>query len=373
MECLLEDIVGQELAVSILARALAQGASHAYLFTGPAGVGKSEAALAFAAGLACREGGCGTCTTCRRALEGLHPDVEMVAPAGSSIMIDQISEINSHVAYRPFEARAKVYVLFEVETMNQQAANAFLRTLEEPPPHVHFILVSNAAERMLPTIASRCQHVPFTRTPTPLIAEHLERRYGLTKDDARLYSLVAQGSLAYARELATSAEARERRRRLIESASTLPEAGLLATERMLDETLLAVEKRADHQVEGLDAKRDKALDWEGDASTRSWINKMHDQRVRRERRRAVGMGLEEVTGTFAGWYRDMAASSVGAEDAVLNQDYLPQLHLEAPPGRMLPCLQAVMAVRKAQERLRYNVDTRCAVGDMFRAIKEALI
>ena len=370
---LFEDIVGQELAVSILIRALAQGASHAYLFAGPAGVGKSEAALAFAAGLACPEGGCASCGTCRRVLEGLHPDVEMVAPEGSNILIDQIREINSHVAYRPFEARAKVYILFEAETMNQQAANAFLRTLEEPPPHVHFLLVTSAPDQMLATIMSRCQHVPFNRTPTPLIAEHLEKRHGLTNEDARLYSRVAQGSLAYARELATSPEARERRLHLIESASRLPEAGLLATERMLDDTLAAVERKADEQVAGLGTRRDQALDWAGDARTRAWINKMHEQRVRRERRRAVGLGLEEVTGTFAGWYRDMAAASIGAEGAVLNQDYLPQLRLEIVPGRMLAYVEAMLAVRKAQERLRYNVDTRCAIGDMFRAIKEALI
>ncbi len=98
-------------------------------------------------------------------------------PRDPVILIDQIRDINSHVAYRPFEARAKVYILFEAETMNPQAANAFLRTLEEPPPHVHFVLVTDAADRMLPTIVSRCQHVPFSRTPMPLIAEHLERRY----------------------------------------------------------------------------------------------------------------------------------------------------------------------------------------------------
>ena len=373
MSSLFEDIVGQDLAVSILTRALAQGASHAYLFSGPPGVGKSDAALAFAAGLACPDAGCGDCTTCRRALEGLHPDVEMVVPEGSTILIDQIRDINSHVAYRPFEARARVYILFEAETMNTQAANAFLRTLEEPPQHVHFVLVTDAPDRMLPTIVSRCQHVPFTRTPMPLIAEHLERRYHLTRDDARLYSRASQGSLAYARELATSEEARERRQGLIVSASKLPESDLLSTERMLDQTLSAVEKKADESVGGLDARRDQALDWAGDARTRSWVNKMHDQRVKRERRRAVGLGLEEVTGTFAGWYRDMAATSVGAEDAVLNQDYLPQLRLETVPGRMPAYLEAVLAVRKTQERLRYNVDTRCAIGDMFRAIKEALI
>jgi DNA polymerase III subunit delta' len=370
---LFQDVVGQDMALSVLTRALAQTASHAYIFSGPPGVGKSEAALAFAAGLACPDGGCGACGTCRRVQEGLHPDVELITPEGSRILVDQIREINSHVAYRPFEARAKVYVLFEAETMNQEAANAFLRTLEEPPPHVHFLLVTDAVEKMLPTIVSRCQQVPFSRTPTPLIESHLIKRLGVEPGDAEVFARVAQGNLEYARELASSADARERRRRLLQWAGEAAGASLWQTETALDEILQSVEQRADAQVAGMEEKRDKALEWAGDARTKAWINKQHEQRVRRERRRAVAEGLGELTRLSAGWYRDLALVSLGADQAVLNRDYLQALESEALAGRHVAYLEAVLSVRKAQERLRYNVDVRNAVSDMFRAIKEALI
>ena len=209
---LFADIVGQQMAVSILTRALEQGASHAYLFSGPPGVGKSEAALAFAAGLACADGGCGVCTTCRRVLEGLHPDVEIVAPEGNFIRKEEITEINLHAVYRPYEARAKVYVFLEADSFNAEAANAFLKTLEEPPAHVHFILVTDHPEKLLPTIVSRCQLVAFSPVPVPALAADLLERFGLPEARGRLWwPGWPAGISTYARELATSESARRQR------------------------------------------------------------------------------------------------------------------------------------------------------------------
>ena len=158
---LFADIVGQDLALAILRRALVTEAAHAYLFAGPLGVGKSEAAVEFAAGLICADGGCGDCDACRRVRDGIHPDVETVAPEGTNILIDQVRAVNEDVVLRPFEATVRVYIVLAAETMNKEAANAVLKTLEEPPPHAHFILVSSYPEQLLPTIVSRCQRVPF--------------------------------------------------------------------------------------------------------------------------------------------------------------------------------------------------------------------
>ena len=218
MRSLFADIIGQEMAVSLLTRALEQGASHAYLLSGPPGVGKTEAALAFAAGLACPEGGCGACTTCRRVKEGLHPDIEIVAPEGNFIRKEEITEINLHAAYRPYEARAKVYVFLDADSFNAEAANAFLKTLEEPPGHVHFILVTDRPERLLPTIASRCQLVAFSSVAGPVIAADLSNRLGLSAERASLLARVAGGNLSYARELAVSESARRQRDVLLDLA-----------------------------------------------------------------------------------------------------------------------------------------------------------
>jgi DNA polymerase-3 subunit delta' len=369
---LFSDIIGQEMAVSLLTRALAQGASHAYLFSGPPGVGKTEAALAFAAGLACPDGGCGSCATCRRVQEGLHPDIEIIAPEGNFIRKDEITEINLHAAYRPYEAKVKVYIFLEADNFNTEAANAFLKTLEEPPGHVHFILVTDRPERLLPTIASRCQPVTFSSVAAPTIAEDLAGRLGLRRPEAELLARVAGGNLSHARELATSEGARRQRDVLLDLARDLPRAGLLDTEIALDEAIASVESREAEVVPEIRAELKRALEWAGDARTRKWLEKRSEDKIKRQQRRLRTRGLQTLTRVFAGWYRDLALVSVGAEDGVLNQDRLSELRAMARPGALASYTRAVKAVQRAEERLRYNVDARGAIGDMFRSIKEAL-
>jgi DNA polymerase-3 subunit delta' len=369
---LFDDIVGQPMAVSILTRALAQGASHAYLFHGPAGAGKSEAALAFAAGLVCADNGCGECDTCRRVLSGIHPDVEIVSPEGNFIRKEEITDINMHAVYRPFEARAKVYVLFEAESFNTEAANAFLKTLEEPPSHVHFILVSDRPERLPPTIVSRCQPVVFSPVPLPAMTADLVTRFGMSEADAALVARMSAGDLDYSRELATSESARRQRVQSLELARVVPKAGLMETQMAIDEIMATVEARAGERATDLDAELESALQWAGDARTKAWLKKRHEDRVKRQHRRLLTHGLQTVIGAFSGWYRDLAMVSVGADDAVVNQDRLEELRADAAAGRAPEYMAAVEAARLARERLRYNVDARCAIGDMFRSIKEAL-
>lgn len=372
MADLFADIVGQRMAVSILKRALQQGASHAYLFSGPPGVGKSEAAVAFAAGLACADDGCGECGTCRRVVEGVHPDVEIVAPEGNLILLEQITDIGLHAAYRPYEARAKVYIILEAESFNAPAANAFLKTLEEPPGHVHFLLVTDRPERLVPTIVSRCQPVVFSPVPVPVLTAELVSRHGLAEREAALLARVSGGNLAYAQELATSASAQRQRAGLLDLARDLPKLGLWDTEVALDELMATVEARAGERTGELETEFTRALEWAADARTKAWLKKRHEDRVKRQQRRLVTGGLQLALRILAGWYRDLALMAVGAEQGVLNQDRFEELRASAVPGRSLAYTRAVEAADKAQERLRYNVDARLAIGDMFRSVKEAL-
>lgn len=372
MADLFADIIGQKMAVSILRSALEQGASHAYLFYGPPGVGKGEAAMAFAAGLLCPEGGCGGCTHCQRVLSGVHPDVEVVAPEGSVIPIEDIIKIGYRAAYRPYEARAKAYVFPEAEKFHGPSANAFLKTLEEPPQHVFFLLVTDRIERLQPTIVSRCQLVGFAPVPQPVLAADLMERCGLAEKEAELIARVSGGNLTHARELATSDSARRQRDGLLDLARDLPRLGLLDTEVALDELMATVEARAGERVSELDEELARALEWAGDARTKAWLRKRHEERVKRQQRRLITGGLQLATRTLAGWYRDLALVSSGADDGALNQDRLDGLRETASPKKTLAYSRAVEAANKAQERLRYNVDARCAIGDMFRSIKEAL-
>ena len=183
---------------------------------------------------------------------------------------------------------------------------------------------------------------------------------------------VAGGNLAYARELATSESARRQRDLLLDLARDLPSAGLM-------DTAGGPRRGHGHRREPgrSEGARDRTPSWSGRWSgpatpVRKWLKKRHDEKLKRQQRRLLTQGLQTVTRVFAGWYRDLALVAAGREDAVLNQDRLEELRAAALPGT-LSCLHPGRGGRgKAQERLRYNVDARCAIGDMFRSIKEAL-
>lgn len=175
----LGQIRGQDRAVAHLRRAIEQGrVAHAYLFTGPEGSGKHTAALAFAAALNCLthpgQGCGGECSACSKIADGIHPDVRTLERQGAAriIPIQTIrAEILATVGMPPHEARARFFLIEEAGSMQGPAANALLKTLEEPPERTHFILGTTAPEKLLPTIRSRCQRVAFQELPADLRAE----------------------------------------------------------------------------------------------------------------------------------------------------------------------------------------------------------
>jgi hypothetical protein len=194
----------------------------------------------------------------------------------------------------------------------------------------------------------------------------------MVESEAALLARVSGGNLTQAREFAVSESARRQRAGLLNLARDLPTFGLLDTELAADELMATVEARATERVGELEVELTRALEWAGDARTKAWLKKRHEDRVKRQQRRLITSGLQLATRTLAGWYRDLALVAAGADGGVLNQDRLEELRLAASPGRTLAYSRAVEAAGKAQERLRYNVDARCAIGDMFRTIKEAL-
>lgn len=214
----LSRVEGQARALDGLRRALAGGRlHHACLFAGPDGVGKGLAAQGLAEALLCLRpladgDACGTCGACTRTAERNHPDLHLIARqpradgAGleSSIKIEQVRELQKALSFKAFEGGRRVILLFEPETMNPATANALLKTLEEPGPATHFILVSHAPHRLLPTIVSRCQQVRFHPLARPLVARLLAARAELSADAADLLAGLAEGSVGKGLQLVES-------------------------------------------------------------------------------------------------------------------------------------------------------------------------
>lgn len=197
------NIIGHEFQKNLLIRSSEEGTvSHAYLFSGPEGVGKKLMALEFAKTLNClsekpsRESEECVCGSCSKVERGIHPDVVLVEYEGASdIKVDQVREgVEEKLYLKPFEGKYKIVIVDEAERMNRSAQNAFLKTLEEPPPDSVIILVSSRSQALLPTIRSRCQDVSFSVLTNDSISTILEESSGLTGEDLELLTRLSSGS-----------------------------------------------------------------------------------------------------------------------------------------------------------------------------------
>lgn len=322
-------ILGQSRALAVLAAALrADRVSHAYLFEGPDGVGRRLAALALAQGLNCEAasgageaaagvraaGGCGRCLACRKIEAGQHPDVRVISPggqAGSGVyLVDQVRALGRDLAFRPFEGRRKVAVLDRAEVLGPVASNALLKTLEEPPPSSHLILLAPGRHHLLPTVASRCQAITFRPLEMADLLRILEAAGvpaapdgGWDRAAAVQVAALADGRASRAVELA-EAGGLESRRALLEQVARL-------SRRRVDELFQA--------AEALAADKD-ALPGHLEA-LRGWLRDLLVARVAAEERADLPAPLlhadlaEAVAREAAGRSVDELAAGLEAVDA----------------------------------------------------------
>lgn len=224
-------VFGHHWAVDLLDRGLRAGRlPHALLLAGPPQIGKRTLALALAAALICQgdEKPCGRCRACRLVAQGVHPDVRLVAADESErgregvLKIDQIREVQREAALAPMEARHKVFVLRELERANLPAANALLKTLEEPPAQVVLLLTSARPHALLPTIISRCQVLGLRGLPRQEVGDALVSQWSASREQADLLARLAEGRLGWAVQRLTDAKAWDERTRRLAEARALP-------------------------------------------------------------------------------------------------------------------------------------------------------
>jgi DNA polymerase III subunit delta' len=196
-------IQGQDRAVHNLKQCLKRDKlHHAYLFSGPEGVGKKMTALELIKALNCDrpvpDGGCDHCPSCLKLDRQIHPDFIHVKPEGVNIRIEQIRDLSQRLAFGSALGRSRLCLLDRASDLNEPAANAFLKTLEEPPLGTLFVLLVQDPGDLLPTLVSRCVSIPFNPLPLSLISEKLIKEKGLKEEEARSLSLVSGGSLGKA-------------------------------------------------------------------------------------------------------------------------------------------------------------------------------
>lgn len=341
--------------------------SHAYLFLGAPGSGMETAALALAQCIVCPNGGDASCDECIRVAHHTHPDVRFLRPGSASgYLISQIRELVSDVALAPVRATSKVYVIDGAGLLRASSANALLKTIEEPPEGVYFILLARSAASVLPTIVSRCQQVPF-RVVSPDAAEKaVELASGISGADARIALSVA-GTPERAAGFLASSDRRQLRRVVVRSLAGLARADSWDVLVSAKEILEAV--RA--PLAALKSAQEAALGENADYLAASALKQLEDAN-RRELTARERSGMMEALSAASSLLRDVLMRCEGVGERIVNEDSADVVDRIAQQASTEGAVRALSAVSDASDDLARNVNPQLVIETMLLSVKEAL-
>jgi len=360
-----DQLVGQDRVRSTLSAAARDpGAmTHSWLFTGPPGSGRSIAARAFAAALQCQDRqspGCGACSACHTTMVGSHPDVTVVATSETFIRVERARELALAASSRPVSGRWRIIVVEDADRLNEQAADALLKTLEEPPPRTVWLLCAPTLDDLIVTVRSRCRHLRLGTPSVDAVAELLVRRDGIEPSMAHYAARAAQSHVGVARRLATDELARSRRRWVTGIPMTLTGVGqaLAAAASVVSEAVKAAEA-----VTGDDAAQARAevlrqLGADPAARTqppavRAHLKQLEEEQKRVARRRqhdSIDAALTDLSSV----YRDALVLGTGASVHAVNATDLDMVRDLARTMRPEELLRALDAIALARGRLVAN-------------------
>ncbi|MFJ8903211.1 DNA polymerase III subunit delta' [Streptomyces sp. NPDC102370] len=356
--------------------------THAWLFTGPPGAGRNQAARAFAAALQCVSPdralggtpGCGFCDGCHTALVGTHADVSTVAAVGAEILVKDMRDTVRKSFTAPANGRWQVILVEDAERLNEKSANAVLKAVEEPAPRTVWLLCAPSVEDVLPTIRSRCRHLNLSTPSVDAVADMLIRREGIEPDVAASVARATQGHVDRARRLATDPAARARRASVLKLPLRVEDVGgaLKAAQELVD----AAAEDAKQLAEEMDGKETEDLKAalgavqggrlpRGTAGVVKDLEDMQKRRRTRTQRDSLDVALADLTS----FYRDVLALQLGSRIALANtdaEDALERLARNSTPEATLRRIEAIAACGEALDR---NVAPLLAVEAMTMALR----
>ena len=364
-----DQIFGQPRVRDFLrASVAADRVTHAYLFTGPAGSNKTQSAYALAAALLCENGGCGVCDVCQRIARRKHPDVRYYAPEGAGgYLVDQVREIVNDTTLAPIQANCKIYILDRVDLLGTSPANAFLKTLEEPPEDVVLVLLGRTRESVLPTIVSRCSVVPFRHIPASEAAAIITQKTGAAPELAKIAIEACGGSITRSIEFLKSNE------RLAFRASVLDMLAHLGDADMWDVLSGASEvvTLAKAPLDTVRAAHEAQLAENADFLERSAIRQI-EARNKRELSAKSLESFRQITAITASFLRDVLAVCAQTPELVINYDVRAQIEEVAARTDEARVAKALAAVRDCDEAISYNVSPETCLDALLFEIGEAL-
>jgi DNA polymerase-3 subunit delta' len=387
------DLVGQETVVAQLSAAAVGAASassaqtalamtHAWLFTGPPGSGRSVAARAFAAALLCADQGCGQCPGCRQVAAGSHADLLLVRPDGLSYGVRRTRDLVLRAAAAPVTGRWRVVLFEDADRATEQAANALLKAIEEPAPRTVWLLCAPSSDDLPTTIRSRCRLVTLRTPPTDAVASVLAAE-GIGPEQALAAARAAQGHIGRARRLATDPQAAERRAEVlqvpVQVSAPRPGGGLGYALAAAAKLVKAAEDEAAALTEELDVPEREALRRAfGEGSTGKGVAtavrgaagalKELEDRQKSRATRLKRDALDRALLDLASFYRDVLAVQLGADVELANDAQRRELEQVASAGPAEGTVRRIEAIMKCRERLGASVAPLLAVEEMTLAL-----
>lgn len=369
------NLVGQQRLVERLQLAVAGDMTHAWLFTGPPGSGRSNAAVAFAAALQCEQGGCGSCHSCHPVHVGTHPDVRVTRTEKLSIGVDEVRELVRSAALAPAGDRYQIMIVEDADRLTEQACNALLKAVEEPTDRTVWLLCAPTVEDVLPTIRSRTRLVVLATPSSADVADFLVRTDGVDATTALHAARASQGHIGRARALARDEETRRRRREVVQFPVRLT--GLGACMKAATTLHDLAKEEADAMTSVHDAKEREDLDSaygvvERGRRPREYAPALRDleksQKTRAKRRHldVVDRGLMDLVSV----YRDALTLQLGARTEIVNEEIRAAVETLARSSTPEENLRRIDAVFEAREQmLEFNVPAILALESMMVALR----
>ena len=335
-----------------------QGMTHAWLFTGPPGSGRSNAAIAFAAALVCKDGGCSKCVDCMSTITGSHADVELIKTEGLSIKIDEIRDLISRSSWAPSVAAWRVVVIEDADRLTDSAANALLKVVEEPGLRTVWLLCAPTLTDVLPTIRSRCRHLSLRTPSTKAITKLLIERDSIDAATAEFVAKASGGHIGRARRLATDTNAKENRKNIMKLPFAIKDiASAFKAAQYLVEAAKAdalVDSEAKDELEISKLKEA----WGGSGSKLAAGGSKAVKELEKEQKsrstRMVRDYLDRALLDLSTLYRDVLLVQSGSSDSLINEDLKSEISKIALSERPERALKKIEAILKTRSNLAQN-------------------
>jgi DNA polymerase-3 subunit delta' len=368
MASVYDDLVGQDHITTILKGAVeasrtgeeSQEMTHAWVFTGPPGSGRSSAAVAFAQALVCANKGCGSCNECLSAKNGSHPDVEIIRTEGLSIKVEEVRELLTRVAWAPSMGGWRVVVMEDADRLTESAANALLKAIEEPGNRTVWLLCAPTLHDVLPTIRSRCRHIQLHTPSDEAVAQVLMKRDGISPAMAQYAARVSQGHIGRAKYLALNESVRSTRSIIMHLPLQLNSlaAAFKAAQTLVDlatnEANAAAEARDEKEIASLQEAYGKGATGRGMASGAAKAVKELEKEQKSRSTRMVRDSIDGALLDIATFYRDVMMVQSGSSDAIINTDMIDAINAYAAKHPSHSTINKMTAIMEARTNLAHN-------------------